>query len=248
MHSTLFGNLTFTSKVGVILPTYCEAQNIKKIITELSNLPLNLAILVIDDSSPDGTADIVKRLQATYPSLLLLIRSQKGGLGSAITDGFRTFLSLENIPDFVVTMDADYSHNPKDMPQLVSSMDEECDLVIGSRYCTGGKIAGWPYMRKIISRGANALARSVLGLRPHDCTSGYRCYSTVFLKEILPFLHSQTYDIQIETVKQAHLKGFDTQEIPILFINRKRGKSKLSFVEIENYLSYLFKNMLRRQI
>jgi dolichol-phosphate mannosyltransferase len=246
MQSTLTGNLDFNSKVGVILPTYCEAQNIEKIIAEISGLPLNLTILVIDDSSPDGTAEIVKKMQDTYPSLLLLIRSQKGGLGTAITDGFRTFLTLENVPEFVVTLDADYSHNPQDMPQLVSSMGEGCDLVIGSRYCEGGKTAGWPYTRKIISRGANTLARSVLGLRLHDCTSGYRCYSTAFLKEILPFLHSQTYDIQIETVKQAHLKGFDTQEIPILFINRKRGKSKLSFVEIENYLSYLFKNMLRR--
>jgi dolichol-phosphate mannosyltransferase len=246
MQSTLTGNLGYSSKVGVILPTYCEAQNIEKIISEISDLPLNLTILVIDDSSPDGTAEIVKKMQDTYPSLLLLIRSQKGGLGTAITDGFRTFLTLESVPEFVVTMDADYSHNPKDMPQLVSSMGEGCDLVIGSRYCKGGKTAGWPYTRKIISRGANALARSVLGLKLHDCTSGYRCYSTDFLKEILPFLHSQTYDIQIETVKQAHLKGFDTQEIPILFINRKRGKSKLSFVEIENYLSYLFKNMLHR--
>jgi dolichol-phosphate mannosyltransferase len=156
MQSTLTGNLGFNSKVGVILPTYCEAQNIEKIIAEISDLPLNLTILVIDDSSPDGTAEIVKKMQDTYPSLLLLIRSQKGGLGTAITDGFRTFLTLENVPEFVVTMDADYSHNPKDMPQLVSSMGEGCDLVIGSRYCKGGKTAGWPYTRKIISRGANA--------------------------------------------------------------------------------------------
>lgn len=246
MHSTVISDLGVESKVGVILPTYCEAQNIEKIIIELASLPLNLAILVIDDSSPDGTADIVRKMQQTYPDVLLLIRSEKGGLGTAITDGFRTFLSLEKVPEFVVTIDADYSHNPKDMPRLVSSMSEGCDLAVGSRYCKGGKTAGWPYTRKIISRSANALARTVLGLKLHDCTSGYRCYSTVFLKEILPFLHSQTYDIQIETVKQAHLKGFETKEIPILFVNRKRGKSKLSFVEIENYVSYIFKNMLHK--
>jgi dolichol-phosphate mannosyltransferase len=123
-------------------------------------------------------------------------------------------------------------------------MNYGCDLVIGSRYCKGGKITGWPFTRKVISKSANILARSVLGLRLRDCTSGYRCYSTSFIKQILPYLHSQTYDIQIETIKQAHLLGFKVQEVPIEFVNRKRGKSKLSFIEVENYLSYILKTVL----
>jgi dolichol-phosphate mannosyltransferase len=234
MQSALTGNLSLNSKVGVILPTYCEAQNIEKMITEISALPLNLTILVIDDSSPDGTAEIVKKMQGTYPSLLLLIRSQKGGLGTAITDGFRTFLTLETVPEFVVTMDADYSHNPQDMPQLVSSMGEECDLVIGSRYCKGGKTARWPYTRKIISRGANALARSVLGLKLHDCTSGYRCYSTAFLKEILPFLHSQTSIVNVASQNFLLWKSKTTSPTysRTLYASKSAGNSQVQFISI----------------
>jgi dolichol-phosphate mannosyltransferase len=241
------GNSEVNSNVGVILPTYCEAQNIQRLIREIENLPLNTSILVIDDSSPDGTADAVKELQQKYPNILLLVRPKKSGLGSAITDGFRTFLSLPRVPQFVITMDADYSHNPKDMARLVSSMNSGCDLAIGSRYCKDGKTAGWPLTRKIISRGANVIARGVLGLRLHDCTSGYRCYSTSFLSKTVGYLHSQTYDIQIETVKQAHSQGFKIQEVPILFVNRKQGKSKLSGKEIENYVSYIFKTIMFRQ-
>jgi dolichol-phosphate mannosyltransferase len=241
------GNLEVNSEVGVILPTYCEAQNIRTLIAEIEALPLNTSILVIDDSSPDGTAETARKLQQKFPNILLLVRPQKSGLGSAITDGFRTLLSLPHVPEFVVTMDADYSHNPKDMPRLVSIMSSGCDLAIGSRYCKGGKTAGWPLTRKIISRGANATARGVLGLKLHDCTSGYRCYSTGFLTKTIGYLHSQTYDIQIETVKQAHSQGFKVQEVPILFVNRKEGKSKLSLREIENYVSYIFKTVVHRQ-
>ena len=241
------GNSEVNSQIGVILPTYCEAQNIGKLIAEIEDLPLNASILVIDDSSPDGTADAVRKLQAKYPNLLLLVRPKKSGLGSAITDGFRVFLSLKNVPEFVVTMDADYSHNPADLPRLVSNMGSGCDLAIGSRYVIGGKTEGWPYSRKLISRGANAIARGVLGLKLHDCTSGFRCYSTSFLKQTIKYLHSQTYDIQIETVKQAHSQNFKVKEVPILFVNRKQGKSKLSLLEIENYVSYIFKTVVHRQ-
>ncbi len=247
MFCQLTGNLNIKSQVGVILPTYCEAQNIEKLIGEIESLPLNMSILVIDDSSPDGTSDMVKKMQAKFPNLLLLVRSQKLGLGSAITEGFKVFLSLAHVPKFVVTMDADYSHNPKDMPRLVSSVQSGSDLVVGSRYCKGGKTAGWSYTRKIISRCANALARSVLQLELHDCTSGFRCYSTAFLKVTLNFLHSHTYDIQIETINQAHKKNFKVTETPILFVNRKQGKSKLTAVEIRNYLSYIIKTVMIKQ-
>ncbi|MCW4018706.1 MAG: polyprenol monophosphomannose synthase [Candidatus Bathyarchaeota archaeon] len=244
MSCNLEGNLEVNSKMGIILPTYCEAQNIEKLVAEIEALPLNTSILVIDDSSPDGTADAVRQLQTKHTNLLLLVRPQKSGLGSAITDGFRSFLSLRTVPEFVVTMDADYSHNPADLPRLVSSVVDGCDLAIGSRYCKGGKIEGWPLARKVISRGANAIARGILGLKLHDCTSGFRCYSTRLVKKTIRYLHSQTYDIQIETVKQAHSQGFKIKEVPILFVNRKSGKSKLTLVEIENYLSYIFKTLL----
>ena len=156
------GNREVKSKIGVILPTYCEAENIPRIITEIEALPLNLSILVIDDSSPDGTADSVRKLQQKYPNILLLVRPQKSGLGSAITDGFRTFLSLPYMPDFVVTMDADYSHNPEDMPRLVSSMQNGVDLAIGSRYVEGGKTEGWPvYQKNYQSRSQRNSPRNI---------------------------------------------------------------------------------------
>jgi dolichol-phosphate mannosyltransferase len=143
-------------------------------------------------------------------------------------------------------MDADYSHNPQDIPQLLATMKEcDCGIVIGSRYVKGGKIAGWPFTRKIISKTANLIARASLGLKLKDCTSGFRCYSTRFLKETIGYLHSHTYEIQIETVRQAALRNFNVKETPILFVNRKRGKSKLSWIEIKSYLSYTMKAVWR---
>jgi dolichol-phosphate mannosyltransferase len=242
----LIGNSTANSEVGIILPTYGEAYNISKLIEDIEDLKLNVSILVIDDSSPDGTAEIVREKQSKYSNVLLCIRPKKTGLGTAITDGFKIFLSAQNPPKYVFTMDADYSHNPQDIPQLLTTMKEcDCGIVIGSRYVKGGKIAGWPFTRKVISKTANLIARASLGLKLHDCTSGYRCYSTKFLKEAIDNLHSHTYEIQIETVRQAVLKKFKVKETPILFVNRKRGKSKLSLTEVKSYLSYTFKAVWR---
>jgi len=245
MSSQLTGALKGTSGVGVILPTYREAENIANLIEDIENLPLNTSILVIDDSSPDKTAEVVKNLQKKYGNILLCVRPKKSGLGTAITDGFKIFLSSKSPPKFIVTMDADYSHNPEAMPQLLSSMQSGCGIVIGSRYCKGGQIAGWPFTRKIISRAANVVAKVLMGFKLRDCTSGFRCYSTNFLKVAIGSLHSQTYEIQIETVRQALSRGFSVKEVPILFVNRKLGKSKLTLAEIQGYLSYTFKTATR---
>jgi dolichol-phosphate mannosyltransferase len=242
----LTGDFGVISEIGVILPTYREAENIANLIDEIENLQLNTSILVIDDSSPDRTAETVKNLQKKYSNILLCVRPRKRGLGTAITDGFKIFLALKPAPKFIVTMDADYSHNPKAVPQLLSKMQSGCGIVIGSRYCRGGKIAGWPYTRKIISRTANVVAKFLVGLKLRDCTSGFRCYSTRFLKLAIGSLHSQTYEIQIETVRQALLRGFSVKESPILFVNRKRGKSKLTLAEVQSYISYVFKTATRR--
>ncbi len=245
MHFQLTGDLRGTSDVGVILPTYREAENIANLIKEIKNLQLNTSILVIDDSSPDRTAEVVKNLQKKYGNILLYVRPKKSGLGTAITDGFKIFLSSKFPPRFIVTMDADYSHNPKAMPQLLSTMQSGCGIVIGSRYCRGGKTMGWPFTRKIISRAANGVAKFLMGVKLQDCTSGFRCYSTNFLKVAIGSLHSQTYEIQIETVRQALSRGFSVKEVPIIFVNRKRGKSKLTLAEIQGYLSYTFKTAVR---
>jgi dolichol-phosphate mannosyltransferase len=245
MSHQLTGSLGY-AEVGVILPTYREAENIAKLIDEIKKLPLNTSILVIDDSSPDATAETVRDKQKKYGNIQLCTRPGKSGLGTAITDGFKMFLSLKHPPKYVVAMDADYSHNPQAIPQLLSAAQSGCGcgIVIGSRYCRGGGTEGWPITRKIVSRIANLMAKSVIGLKLHDCTSGFRCYSTDFLKVAVGSLHSHTYEIQIETVRQALSRGFSVKETPILFVNRKRGKSKLSLAEVWSYLSYTLKTLL----
>ena len=243
----LIGNSSVaTSEIGIILPTYREADNISKLIEDIEDLKLNASILVIDDSSPDETAKIVQEKQNKYNNIYLCIRPKKSGLGTAIIDGFKFFLSQKQPPKYVVTMDADYSHNPKAIPQLISSMHKsDYGIVIGSRYCKGGNIEGWPVNRKVISRSANFIAKLCLGLKPLDCTSGFRCYSTKFLRVAVGNLHSNTFEIQIETVRQAFLRNFNVKETPILFVNRKRGKSKFSWTEIESYLTYTLKAVSR---
>ena len=227
-----------------MLPTYREAQNIESLIRDIQKLNLNSLILVIDDSSPDGTPQIVRRLQKEYDNVILLVRPAKLGLGTAITSGFRTLLSLENPPSYIVAMDSDYSHNPEDIPRLVNSATQGYDLVIGSRYVQGGRTVGWPIARRLISHVANSIATGLVGVKVQDCTSGFRCYSREYVRDVISNLHSQTYEIQIETVKQALNRKFAVKEVPIVFSNRKQGKSKLSKGEIEDFLVYMIKTKL----
>jgi len=242
MNYQLIGNTVLGAEIGIILPTYREAENISKLIDDVESLKLNSTILVIDDSSPDKTAEIVREKQSKYGNILLCLRPKKGGLGTAITDSFTFFLNSKLPPKYIITMDADYSHNPKAISQLLSTMYEtDCGIVIGSRYIKGGNIANWPFTRKVLSRLANFIAKLSLGLKPHDCTSGFRCYSTRFLSATAGNLHSHTYEIQIETIRQAHLRNFNVRETPILFVNRKSGKSKLSWTEIHSYITYVLK-------
>jgi dolichol-phosphate mannosyltransferase len=233
-------------KVAVVLPTYCEAENIESLIRELQELKINLLIAVIDDSSPDGTADMVKKLQEEYENIVLFVRPKKLGLGTAITTGFRYMLELRKPPNFIVTMDADYSHDPRDIPRLVGFAEEGYDLVIGSRYRRGGKVIGLGLRRRLISRLANIVAAVTVGTKLQDCTSGFRCYSQSYVKDVLQKLHSQTYEIQIETLRQARMNKFKVKETPITFVNRKKGKSKLTTLEILAFLTYITKTTLER--
>ncbi|MDH5634704.1 MAG: polyprenol monophosphomannose synthase, partial [Candidatus Bathyarchaeota archaeon] len=211
--------------VAVMLPTYNEAENIESLIQEIEELKLDLLIAVVDDSSPDGTAEVLKKLQKKYSNIHLISRPEKLGLGTAITTGFQWMMSLKRQPDHIITMDADYSHNPKDIPRLMKVAKRGYDLVIGSRYCQGGKMIGSNSRRRLISRLANFIAAATISMIVNDYTSGFRCYSKNYVKTVLPNLHSETYEIQIETLKQARLRGFGIKEIPITFLNRKRGKS-----------------------
>jgi dolichol-phosphate mannosyltransferase len=241
------GSRDCKSEVGVILPTYCEAENISKLIFEIENLGLNISVLLIDDSSPDKTADIVRSMQKKYDNIMVCVRPRKSGLGTAITDGFKVFLSLKTPPKYIITMDADYSHNPKDIVRLVSAAKSANGIVIGSRYCPGGGAVNWSLSRHFISRVANLMSSALIATDIHDYTSGFRCYSTDLVQNMINDLHSETYEIQEETIRQASIKGFDVQEIPMIFINRKKGKSKLSEKEIKEFLSYTFNVLIARK-
>jgi dolichol-phosphate mannosyltransferase len=227
--------------VAIILPTYCEAENIADIINAIEKLNLQSTLLVVDDSSPDETKNVVRELQKKYGNILLLERPQKRGLGTAITDGFRFLLSMPKPPNYIIAMDADYSHNPQDIPRLLNLAEKGCDIVIGSRYCQKGQVKGWTSSRLLISKVANKLTGTIIKLQLNDHTSGFRCYSKGYLTRALPHLHSETYEIQIETLRQAKLQNSKVGEIPIVFENRKKGKSKLTQTEITAFFKYILK-------
>jgi dolichol-phosphate mannosyltransferase len=227
--------------VAIILPTYCEAENIADIIHTIENLRLNSTLVVIDDSSSDGTQNIVRNLKESYENIVLLSRPRKIGLGTAIRDGFHFLISLPKPPKYIITMDADYSHNPNDIPKLLKLAKKGYDLVIGSRYCRQGKVKGWKLSRLLISKVANKITGMLIKLPLNDFTSGFRCYSKEYIKKALPRLHSETYEIQIETVRQARLQNSKIGEIPIVFENRKKGKSKLTLTEIAAFSKYILK-------
>ncbi len=213
-------------RVLVIVPTYNEAENIAAIIREVRSLEIDPDILVIDDNSPDGTAKIVKAMMERDPKVHLIERPRKMGLGSAYITGFKWALS--NNFDVVVEMDADFSHDPKDIRRLIEGL-ENCDAVIGSRYVKGVSVVNWPISRLLLSYFANLYARVVTGVKIKDLTSGFKAIKTECLRSIdLDRIRSDGYAFQIELHFNLWFKGFKICEIPIIFVERRAGKSKLN--------------------
>ena len=212
----------------IIIPTYNEKENIRKIILKVFSLDGGYHILVIDDGSPDGTADIVKALQVEFPDRLFLIeRSGKQGLGTAYLTGFRW--SLDHGYDYIFEMDADFSHNPEDLSRLYQACKDGADLAIGSRYCDGVSVVNWPIGRIIMSYYASVYVRKVLRMKVYDCTAGFKCYSRKVLETMdLDAVQMKGYGFQIEMKYTAFRLGFKIAEVPIIFINRKEGTSKMS--------------------
>ena len=212
----------------VIIPTYNEKENIENIIRKVFTLEGGYDVLVIDDGSPDGTADIVKGLQQEFPSRLFMIeRKGKLGLGTAYITGFRW--SIANGYDYTFEMDADFSHNPDDLPRLYQACKDGADLAIGSRYCDGISVINWPIGRIIMSYYASVYVRTVLGMPVYDCTAGFKCYSNKVLKTIdLDNVEMKGYGFQIEMKYTTYKLGFKIAEVPIIFVNRKAGTSKMS--------------------
>ena len=216
-------------KKVVIIPTYNEKENIEAILRKVFSLEGDYHVLVIDDGSPDGTAAIVKDLQTAFPERLHMIeRAGKLGLGTAYLTGFKW--ALANGYDYVFEMDADFSHDPDDLPRLYKACAEAgADLAIGSRYCNGVSVVNWPIGRIVMSYYASVYVRMVLGMKVYDTTAGFKCYSRKVLETIdLDNVQMKGYGFQVEMKYTAYKLGFKVREVPIIFINRRLGTSKMS--------------------
>ena len=215
-----------TLKITVVIPTYNERENIEKLSTLILSQDERINILFVDDNSPDGTGDIADRLATESSRVRVLHRAGKLGLGSAYREGFR--IALNNGADYVFEMDADFSHDPVMLPKFIEMM-ADYDVVIGSRYINGVSVVNWPIRRLILSYCASVYTRLITGLHLSDCTGGLKCFSRSVLESIdLAAIKSDGYSFQIEMNYRCHELGFRIGEIPIIFVDRHAGSSKMS--------------------
>ncbi len=214
-------------KTLVIIPTFNESENIQNMLNTILNLKIeNLDVLVVDDNSPDGTGKLVQEMALSHPSIFLKERSGKLGLGTAYVAGFK--YALTHNYDRIIEMDADFSHDPNDLPKLLEG-SKKYDVTIGSRYVQGVNVVNWPLSRLLLSMGASLYTRMITGLPVHDCTAGFVCYRQRVLEALdLDKIRSDGYSFQIEMKFKAWKKGFKLGEVPIIFIDRRFGESKMS--------------------
>ncbi|HLN20006.1 MAG TPA: polyprenol monophosphomannose synthase [Bacteroidales bacterium] len=211
----------------VIIPTYRERENIESIIKAISDLPVKFDILVIDDNSPDGTAEIVKQLQTSFTNLHLLQRPGKLGLGTAYITGFKW--AVQKNYHYIYEMDADFSHDPRDLIKLYKACESGADVAIGSRYISGVNVVNWPLSRVLMSYIASIYVRFITGMNIMDTTAGFVCYRKEVLEKLKPeHIKSIGYGFQIEMKFTAWKMGFNIVEIPIIFTDRKLGSSKMT--------------------
>jgi dolichol-phosphate mannosyltransferase len=215
----------------MIVPTYNEIENLEPLVTQLLALQCGLGVIVVDDNSPDGTGAVADRLAAEHPEVRVIHRPGKMGLGTAYRAGFNLAFEL-GVP-LVMTMDADFSHPPKYIPDMIAKVQSGYDLVIGSRYVRGGGAVGCTAWRVLLSRFANLFAKTMLGLSALDCTAGFRCYRREALQAIdLDSILSQGYSYLMEMLYRVQRAGYCVGEVPIVFVNRQHGVSKISRNEI----------------
>jgi len=213
-------------KTLVVTPTYNEADNIEKFIAQVLSQTPEIDVLVVDDNSPDGTGDIVERLRSQNPRVNLIRRPGKMGLGTAYVEGFR--FALGKAYEYVLEMDADFSHNPDEIPRFLEKI-ASCDMVLGSRYTNGVRVINWPIRRLILSYAANVYTRVITGMPIKDATGGFKCFRRKVLEAIdLEKVKSNGYAFQIEMNFKAWSKGFRFCEHPIIFMERASGSSKMS--------------------
>lgn len=221
-----------SKKIFISIATYNESENIEKLIRDIFSLNIEfLSIIIIDDNSPDGTGKIVENLKQEFPNLCLISRSGKLGYGSAHVAGFKK--AMENQAEIVISMDADFSHDPKVIPKLIEAIGEGVDVAIGSRRVPGGEMVGWSLRRKFCSVGAMITSQIILGIKTHDLTSGFRAYNVEVLKKInIDDIKSDGYSFLEELIYQIEKNKFKIKEMPIVFYDRRLGHSKLSRKEI----------------
>ncbi|MCX7909348.1 MAG: polyprenol monophosphomannose synthase [Ignavibacteria bacterium] len=213
-------------KALVIIPTYNEAENIEKLIDKIFQVVPEINILIVDDNSPDGTASIVEKLMEKDPRINLIKRPGKLGLGTAYIEGFK--FALQKDYEAIFEMDADFSHNPEDLPRFLEAL-QDSDLVIGSRYLTGVNVINWPLSRLILSYFANLYTRFITGMPVKDATGGFKCFRASALRKInLDKVKTNGYGFQIEMNFRFWASGFRLKEIPIIFVDRRNGVSKMN--------------------
>ena len=228
------------SNTTIILPTYNERENLPLMLDSLFQLNISLSVIVVDDNSPDGTGILAQERARMHPEIHVIVRTNEKGLGTAYIKGFRA--ALENHFEYIVTMDCDFSHSPHDIPRLLSAL-KDADLVIGSRYISGGKTTNWPWHRRLLSVSANSFTRCLMGLTTRDCTSGFRVFRSGLLSSLLNSpTYSTGYSLHVELLWKAVRKlGACVREVPIEFVERKKGKSKISIKEVINGIKALIK-------
>ncbi|MDM8520369.1 polyprenol monophosphomannose synthase [Anaerolineales bacterium HSG6] len=225
--------------IRVIVPTYNEKENISDLIQQIMGLPIQAQVIVVDDNSPDGTGQIVDDIVAKNKRVSVIHRAGKLGLGTAYIAGFKK--GLAEGADLLITMDADFSHDPAYIPSLVK-LANDYHITIGSRYVPEGGVVNWELRRRFLSWGANAFARTSLGLEAKDCTAGFRCYHREVLQNInLDQIFSNGYSFLVEMIFKCQQKGYTVGEIPIIFANRTRGSSKISQNEIFKAMYTVFR-------
>ncbi len=214
------------NKIIIIIPTFNERKNISKLIPEIIENYPNVDVLVVDDNSPDGTSEVVREMSLRDKRIKLIVRKGKMGLGTAYVEGFKYM--LKNGYELAIQMDADFSHDPKEIGQFLSAV-KDYDVVIGSRYISGVNVINWPMRRLLLSYFANYYTRIITGMPLKDSTGGYKCFRREVLQSInLDSIHSNGYAFQIEMNFKAYKKNFKLKEIPIIFTERVDGKSKMS--------------------
>lgn len=234
----------------VVIPTYNEIENIEAIIRAVFSLSKTFDLLIVDDNSPDGTAQKAMELQSEFPGRLIVeVRPGKAGLGTAYVYGFKWAISRKY--DYIFEMDADFSHNPADLERLHEACEKGADVAIGSRYSTGVNVVNWPLSRVLLSYFASVYVKFITGMKIHDATAGFKCYKRKVLESVnLDNIKFVGYAFQIEMKYRAYVNGFNIVEVPIIFTDRTRGESKMSNAIIKEaifgVIALRIKKMLNR--